>query len=201
MKQPARVTHVDGSGEQAWTQLMDLDAIGRNWGGEDAGHPAGLSALTNLLQLRLQRSRCRSIDPAHVGHARSRRRRCAGFQKALACHRQVGNEEGLAITYSQFGKTLLLAGRNSPAEKCLNNATEHFVKLGNEQGEAAALRLLADLYEQRSDLVSAARCLERIVQIGQRYGLPSWQEDAARLQRIQTLRPHSESHSARSHDD
>ena len=36
---------VDGSGERAWTQLMDLDAIGRNWGGEDAEHPAGLLRL------------------------------------------------------------------------------------------------------------------------------------------------------------
>src|SRR5262249_54874560 len=33
---------VDGSGEQAWTHLMDLDAEGRNW---DANHPARLLRL------------------------------------------------------------------------------------------------------------------------------------------------------------
>jgi len=37
--------NVDGVGEQAWTQLMDLDADGRNWGGADPGHPAGLLRL------------------------------------------------------------------------------------------------------------------------------------------------------------
>jgi hypothetical protein len=66
----------------------------------------------------------------------------------------------------------------------LNNASEHFIKLGNEPAEAAALRLLADLYEQRGDAISAIRCLERIVPIGQRYGLAQWQEDALRLNRM-----------------
>jgi len=37
--------NVDGAAEQAWTQLMDLDADGRNWGGADPGHPAGLLRL------------------------------------------------------------------------------------------------------------------------------------------------------------
>ena len=36
---------VDGSGERDWTQLMDLDAKGRNWGGEDIERPAGLLRL------------------------------------------------------------------------------------------------------------------------------------------------------------
>ena len=35
----------DASGEQAWAQLMDLDANGRNWGGDDVDHPAGLPRL------------------------------------------------------------------------------------------------------------------------------------------------------------
>jgi hypothetical protein len=91
----------------------------------------------------------------------------------------------LATTYGQLGKTFLLAGQTSQAEKCLNNASEHFIKLGHEPAEASALRLLADLYEQRGDAISAVRCLERIVLIGQRYGLPQWQEDALRLNRVQ----------------
>ena len=36
---------VDGSGERAWAQLMDLDANGRNWGRDDVDHPAGLLRL------------------------------------------------------------------------------------------------------------------------------------------------------------
>jgi pimeloyl-ACP methyl ester carboxylesterase len=37
--------NVDGSGEYAWAQLMDLDTRGRNWGGDEPGHPAGLLRL------------------------------------------------------------------------------------------------------------------------------------------------------------
>ncbi|MES4785136.1 MAG: hypothetical protein C4294_04215, partial [Nitrospiraceae bacterium] len=48
----------------------------------------------------------------------------ANFKKALDLHRAVGNEEGLAVTYSQLGKTLLLAGQTHQAEWCLNNASE-----------------------------------------------------------------------------
>jgi pimeloyl-ACP methyl ester carboxylesterase len=36
---------VEGSGEQAWAQLMELDAEGRYWGGDVADHPAGLLRL------------------------------------------------------------------------------------------------------------------------------------------------------------
>ena len=52
------------------------------------------------------------------------------FQQALDSHRVVGNEEGLAGTYSQLGKTFLESGRPVEAERCFNNASEHFIKLG-----------------------------------------------------------------------
>jgi hypothetical protein len=53
--------------------------------------------------------------------------------------------------------------------------------LGNEQGEAAVLRLLADLYEQAGNEESAIRCLERVVLLDTRYGLLQFQQDNARL--------------------
>ena len=62
------------------------------------------------------------------------------FQRALECHRVVGDESGLANTFSQFGKALLSQGDLQQAERCLNNASEHFIKLGQEPGEAAVLR-------------------------------------------------------------
>jgi len=80
------------------------------------------------------------------------------FTQALDSHRVVGNEEGLAGTYSQLGKTFLDSGHTVEAERCFNNASEHFIKLGNPAGEAAVLRELADLYEQRQDRVAAIRC-------------------------------------------
>jgi tetratricopeptide (TPR) repeat protein len=108
------------------------------------------------------------------------------FKQALDAHRIVGNEEGLAITYSRLGKTFLDSGNLTRAERCLNNASEHFIKLGNEPGEAAVLRLLAEIYIQRNDRISATRCLERALMIDQRYHLPNLAQDTERLD---SLRP------------
>lgn len=106
------------------------------------------------------------------------------FQRALECHRMVGDELGLANTFSQFGKALLSQGDVQQAERCLNNASEHFIKLGQEPSEAAVLRLLADIYETGRDYVSALRCLERAVQVDGRYHLPETENDQNRLARL-----------------
>jgi tetratricopeptide (TPR) repeat protein len=102
----------------------------------------------------------------------------------LELHRAVGDEEGLAVTYSQLGKTFLEAGKRGQAEKCLNNASEHFIKLGNEPAEAAVLRLLANLYVQAVNKESAIRCLERVVLLDARYGLSQHTDDMANLKRL-----------------
>ena len=70
------------------------------------------------------------------------------------------------------------------AERCLNNASEHYIKLGNESAEAAVLRLLATVYDTRHDLVSARRCLERVVALDQRYALPELQTDSTYLEKL-----------------
>ena len=103
------------------------------------------------------------------------------FKKALDYHRIVGDEQGLAVTYSQLGRTFFQAARLRQAEKCLNNACEHFIKLGQPAGEAAALRLLADLYEQTGELQNAIRCLERVLLQATRYGVPHGEDDRRRL--------------------
>jgi tetratricopeptide (TPR) repeat protein len=105
----------------------------------------------------------------------------ASFKRSLDYHRMVGNEEGLAVTYSQMGKGFMDQGDLTSAEHCLNTATEHYVKLGNEPAEAAVLRLLASLYQRRGDFVSSQRCLERVVLIDQRYNLSGEQDDSDRL--------------------
>ncbi|HEU0069564.1 MAG TPA: tetratricopeptide repeat protein, partial [Nitrospiraceae bacterium] len=106
------------------------------------------------------------------------------FKQALDYHRVVGNEEGLAVTYSQLGKCFLDQGDLTRAERCLNNASEHYIKLGNEPAEAAVLRLLATLYDTRHDLVSARRCLERVVALDLRYNLSELQTDSAHLAKL-----------------
>jgi hypothetical protein len=66
----------------------------------------------------------------------------------------------------------------------LNNASEHYITLGNEPAEAAVLRLLAKLYETRQDPVSALRCLERVVALDESYALPELHTDSAHLSRL-----------------
>ena len=111
------------------------------------------------------------------------------FHRALECHRTVGDEDGLATTYSQLGKTFLDLHQWLNAERCFNNASEHFVRLGNEPSEAAVLRVLADVYEQRADRAAAVRCLERVVQIDSRYRLAGFEQDNARLSRLRDESP------------
>ena len=110
------------------------------------------------------------------------------FGQALAYHRMVGNEEGLAVTYSQMGQCFLDQGDLENAERCLNNGSEHYIKLGAEAGEAAVLRLLADLYRRRGDNLSAIRCLERTVLIDAKYNLVESPRDSQELARLKRCR-------------
>ena len=96
----------------------------------------------------------------------------------------VGNEEGLAGTYGQLGKTFLASGRPVEAERCFNNASEHFIKLGNPTGEAAVLRELADIYEQRTDMIAAIRCVERLHHLALGTGRAPAAADRERLARL-----------------
>ena len=73
------------------------------------------------------------------------------------------------------------------AERCLNNGSEHYIKLGTEVGEAAVLRVLAEVYNRRGDLVSAVRCLERTVLIATTYALPDLSRDSQELDRLKGL--------------
>jgi tetratricopeptide (TPR) repeat protein len=108
------------------------------------------------------------------------------FSQALMYHRMVGNEEGLAVTYSQMGQCFLEQGDLVNAERCLNNGSEHYIKLGAEAGEAAVLRLLADVYRRRGDVLSAIRCLERTVMIDAHYKLIESSRDAEALARLKS---------------
>ncbi len=110
------------------------------------------------------------------------------FGQALTYHRMVGNEEGLAVTYSQMGQCFLDQGDLENAERCLNNGSEHYIKLGAEAGEAAVLRLLADLYRRRGDSLSAIRCLERTVLIDAKYNLVESSRDSQELARLKRCR-------------
>jgi tetratricopeptide (TPR) repeat protein len=118
------------------------------------------------------------------------------FRKALDHHRLVGDEQGLAMSYSQLGKTFHEAGRLRDAEKCLNNASEHFIKLGQPAGEVSTLRQLAKIYEQDGNVPSAIRCVERAVTLGTVYRLNEVDADSRTLARLrgQIALSHVENH-------
>ena len=65
--------------------------------------------------------------------------------------------------------------------RSLNNASEHFIKLGNPAGEAAVLRLLTTLYIREQNPASAIRCLERTVSLDQHYRFPELAGDTGLL--------------------
>jgi hypothetical protein len=52
------------------------------------------------------------------------------FGQGLTYHRMVGNEEGLAVTYSQMGQCFLEQGDLENAERCLNNGSDITLSLG-----------------------------------------------------------------------
>ena len=53
-----------------------------------------------------------------------------------------------------------------------------------DEARKEAVRLLATVYETRKDLVSARRCLERVISLDHRYALPERQADATRLEKL-----------------
>ena len=75
------------------------------------------------------------------------------------------------------------------AEKCFNNAFKHFIKLGNAPGEAAVLRLVADVYIRVADRISAIRCRKRIVLLATHYDLPELGHDLESLTHIRQAAP------------
>lgn len=98
------------------------------------------------------------------------------YEKAVRDDRGNGSKQKLSDSLGNLGNVYAMMGAY--------DESEHFIKLGNEQGEAAVLRLLADLYEQASKEESAIRCLERVVTLDTRYGLLQFRQDNARLSEL-----------------
>lgn len=111
------------------------------------------------------------------------------FKKAIDLHKKMGHEEGLAATWGQLGRTYLRLEKSAESETCLNYAASHYNNLADPEGEAEALRSLADLYERRGEMELAFHCLTRVGRVYQQFGLPKRDEDSARINRlIQTIR-------------
>lgn len=98
------------------------------------------------------------------------------FKKAIEHHKRTGNEEGLASTWGQLGRTYQKLGKDQNAETCFNYAFTHFGQLGNPFGEIEALRSLIGVYESRNEPALVDHCRRRIQEIQIRYGLPLTEE-------------------------
>ena len=65
-------------------------------------------------------------------------------------------------------------------------AIQRKLALCNPVGEAAVLRELADLYEQRNDMIAAVRCVERLHHLALGTGRAPAAADRERLARLRT---------------
>ncbi len=135
--------------------LVNLGNLHIGTGHPEKAHPYYMEALDLLRALKDHRALGILYNNLALEEARGQRWKDAveSFHQALTYHRMVGNEEGLAVTYSQMGQCFLEQGDLVNAERCLNNGSEHYIKLGAEAGEAAVLRLLANLYDRRGDVL------------------------------------------------
>jgi len=176
--------------------LVNLGNLHIGTGHSAKAHPYYMEALDLLRALKDHRALGILYNNIALEQARGKYWKDAieSFHQALIYHRMVGNEEGLAVTYSQMGQCFLDQDDLDNAERCLNNGSEHYIKLGAPAGEAAVLRLLATLYERREDLVSAIRCLERTLGIDGTYKLPESSRDAQELARLKSR--HQSAHPA-----
>jgi tetratricopeptide (TPR) repeat protein len=112
------------------------------------------------------------------------------LKRAIELHKKTGNEEGLAATWGQLGRAYRQLGKDQRAETCFNYSYTHFGQVGKPEGEAEALRGLADIYEDRNEPELALRCLTRIREIFTRFSLRLPELDSDREERLrEAIRP------------
>lgn len=109
------------------------------------------------------------------------------FRKAIELHKKSGNEDGLAATWGQLGRTYLRLGKDRKAETCLNYSYTHYGQLGVPAGQIEALRHLSQIYESRNDPQLAHHCMTRLLEIQVRLGMPGPPDDRARADRLRNI--------------
>lgn len=102
-------------------------------------------------------------------------------EKGMALAKKLKRPALLADLSHRLAKAKGAMGENETAQQLSRAAHVLYSELKNEMGCAATLYHQAFLHEERGNLEGAIRCLEQVVAIDEKYGLPKLSENKARL--------------------
>jgi len=109
-------------------------------------------------------------------------------EKGMALARKLKRPALLADASHRLAKAKGAIGEMGEAQRLSESAYALYADLKDEMGCAATLYHQAFLYERKGDLEGAIRCLEQVVAIDEKYGLPKLAENKARLSRLRDMR-------------
>lgn len=109
-------------------------------------------------------------------------------EKGMALAERLKRPALLADASHRLAKAKGAMGEIEEARRLSESAHSLYAELNNEMGCASTLYHQAFLYEQKGDLERAIRCLEQVVAIDERHGLPKLAENKARLSRLRTVK-------------
>ncbi|TAJ98755.1 MAG: tetratricopeptide repeat protein [Candidatus Manganitrophaceae bacterium] len=109
-------------------------------------------------------------------------------EKGMALAKQLNRPALLADASHRLAKAKGANGEIDQAQRLSESAQALYAGQKNEMGCAATLYHQTSLHEQKGNLEGAIRCLEQVVAIDEKYGLPKLNENQARLSRLRVLR-------------
>jgi protein O-GlcNAc transferase len=107
-------------------------------------------------------------------------------EKGLTHAKRLKHPRRLADIMHRLAKVKGTLGRVEESQRLSEGAYTLYAQLQDEIGCAMTLYHQASLYEEKGDLESAIRCLEQVVAIDEKYGLPKYTENKIRLQKLRT---------------
>jgi tetratricopeptide (TPR) repeat protein len=109
-------------------------------------------------------------------------------EKGMALAKRLKRPALLADASHRLAKAKGAMGEIDEARRLSESAHALYTELKNEMGCAATLYHQASLNEQKGDLEGAIRCLEQVVAIDEKHGLPKLAENRARLSSLRAIK-------------
>lgn len=112
-------------------------------------------------------------------------------EKGMTLAKKLNRPAVLADASHRLAKAKGANGEFDQAQRLSESAHALYAEQKNEMGCAATLYHQAFLHEQKGNLEGAIRCLEQVVAIDEKYGLPKLNENRARLSRLRVTKDSS----------
>ncbi|GEM_PF-2140481 len=112
-------------------------------------------------------------------------------EKGMALAKNLNRPPLLADAAHRLAKAKGANGELDEAQRLSESAYALYAELKNEMGCAATLYHQSFLLEQKGNLEGAIRCLEQVVAIDEKHGLPKLHENRARLSRLRHIKDSS----------